>query len=342
MNIEDNIAARKQRWIDFYDPSKPPTRLFWIHEFSELGPRPWPYPEMIAERIEWSWRKYQIQRAQIEWLADDSLPFLDVYTGTELFAESFGCTVHYPDNDMPFATPLVFNAEEAAQLETPPLDAPPLARVWQIARELKRRGGPGALLRMPDIQSPMDIAALIWEKSSFYAAMVENPADVAALAAKVQRLLTGFLDAWFAEFGLEFIAHYPDYYVPRGVTLSEDEVGVVSPAVFRRFFSPELEELSRRYGGLGMHCCANARHQWDGFKQIPNLFLLNFVQPVEILRKAYPFFEPVCAQMHSWYGEGPAEEWPAQHPPERRIVFDCSAATPQEAADLLEKIRPYR
>ena len=342
MNHAEIIAARKQRWVDFYDPAKPPTRMFWIHEFSQLGERPWPYPDRITERIEWSWQKYQIQCAQLDWLDDDSLPFLDIFTGTEIFAESFGCPVHNSGWEMPFATPRVFNAEEAAAIEIPPIDAPPLARAWEIARELRRRAGPEALVRLPDIQSPMDIAALIWEKSSFYAAMVEDPEAVAALAGKVQRLLTGFLDAWVAEFGAEMIAHYPDYYVPRGMTLSEDEVGVVSPAVYKRFFLPELEHISRRYGGLGMHCCANSRHQWEGFKQIPDLFLLNMVQPVEVLRKGYAFFEPVCAQMHSWYGEGPMESWPAQHPPERRIVYDLWAETPQGALDLLEKIRPYR
>jgi hypothetical protein len=343
MDTEEKITSRKQRWIDFYDPSLPPTRLFWIHEYSDLAARPWPYPDQIEQRIEWSWQKYQIQVSQLKWLEDDSLPFLDIYTGTELFAEAFGCPIHLPGNEMPFAMPLAHNAEDADRVLIPPLDAPPLARVWRIARELKKRAGPGALLRLPDIQSPMDIAALIWEKSSFYAALVEQPEAVAVLAGKVRTLLTGFLDAWFAEFGSEFIAHYPDYYVPRGVTLSEDEVGVVSPAIFQRFFLPELEELSRRYGGrLGMHCCAHARHQWQGFQQIPGLFLLNLVQPPEILRKAYPAFEPICAQMHSWYGEGDRVDWPAQHPPERRIIYDLSAASREEALALLEKLRPYR
>ena len=161
MNHAEIIAARKQRWVDFYDPAKPPTRMFWIHEFSQLGERPWPYPDRIPERIEWSWQKYQIQCAQLDWLDDDSLPFLDIFTGTEIFAESFGCPVHNSGWEMPFATPRVFNAEEAAAIEIPPIDAPPLARAWEIARELRRRAGPEALVRLPDIQSPMDIAALI-------------------------------------------------------------------------------------------------------------------------------------------------------------------------------------
>lgn len=339
MDTNALLAARKQRWIDLYDPARPPTRLFWIHYFPGLGERPWPYPDRIEARIEWAWRKYQIQLEQLEWLDDDSLPFLDVYTGTEIFAAAFGCEEHLPGSDMPFAMPLVHSAEEADRLEVPSLDAPPLARLWTIARELRRRAGPGALLRTPDLQSPMDIAALIWDKATFYPALVEQPEAVTRLAEKIRRLLTQFLDAWFAEFGSEFIAHYPDYYVPRGVTLSEDEVGVVSPAVFRRFFLPELEELSNRYGGLGMHCCANSKHQWEGFRQIPGLFLLNLVQPPEVLRKSFPFFEGQCAQLPVWYADGPAEEWHRHHPPQRRLVFDLTANSREEALRLAEIYR---
>lgn len=336
------ITARKQRWVDFYDPAKPPTQLFWIHYFPDLGNRPWPYPDQIEARIEWSWRKYQIQCDQLSWLDDDSLPFLDVYTGTEIFAAAFGCEEHLPGTDMPFAMPLVHNAEEADRLEAPAIDAPPLARVWKIARELKRRAGPDALLRTPDLQSPMDIAALIWDKATFYPALVENPDAVARLAEKIRQVLLSFLDAWFAEFGPEFVAHYPDYYVPRGVTISEDEVGVVSPAVFERFFLPELEELSARYGGLGMHCCAHARHQWGGFRRIPNLFLLNLVQPPDVLLKSFTYFEDVCPQLPVWYAECPADEWHAHHPRQRRMVFDLNATSREEAVRLAAIYRKLR
>jgi hypothetical protein len=342
MNIEQIIADRKRRWTNFYNPELPPGRLFWIHYFSELPARPWPYPDRIDERIEWSWKKYQIQLEQLSWLNDDSLPFLDIYTGTELFAEAFGCQIYYPGNDMPFALPLIHTPDEGARLTVPSIDSAPLARIWKIARELRRRAGPRALLRLPDIQSPMDIAALIWEKSAFYPALAEYPEAVLELAGKIHILLVNFLDAWFDEFGEDFIAHYPDYYVPRGITLSEDEVGAVSPAMFQNIFLPELVRLSKRYGAIGMHCCANSQHQWHGFTKIPNLILLNLVQPAEVIREAYPFFESVTAQMHSYYGEGEQAVWPRLHPAGRRIIFDMNVGTRAEAIALSNNIQAFR
>jgi hypothetical protein len=339
MDHSECIERRKSRWVDFYRPDASIRRLYWIHSYPDLPIQPRPFPDRIDERIDWSWQKYQIQVQSLDWLEDDSLPFLDVYTGTEIFAEAFGCQIYYPEDDNPFARPLVNSAAEADRLEIPPIDCPPLARVWRIARELRRRAGPGALLRLPDIQSPMDIAALIWEKTSFYSAMLDNPDSVLRLAGKVHHLLTGFLDAWFAEFGTQCIAHYPDYYVPRGVTLSEDEVGAVSPALFRRFFLPELADLSARYGAIGMHCCANSRHQWEGFKTIPGLFLINIIQPQDLTREAYAFFADHAAQMHFCALDGSPWTWSAQVPTNSRVIFDLWADSQEEAVELMRKIR---
>ncbi len=337
--IYAKITRRKRRWLDLYDAHRPGTRLVLVRWMPDLPERPWPHLENAAERVEWAWLKYQMQLEQLEWLEDDSLPFLDVYTGTEIFAAAFGCRTYYPENDMPFAMPRIHSAEEVAGISIPALDAPPVRILFEMAEELRRRAGPEALLHMVDLQSPMDICALIWDKTTFYPALIQEPEAVQELARKVQTFLVMFLDEWFARFGREFIAHYPDYYMPYGITLSEDEVGAVSGRMFNRLFLPELAALSERYGAMGMHCCANARHQWENWKKIPNLKLLNLVQPPEVTREAWTFFADHVAQYHSYQGEGPAESWRAQHPPQARMVYEVNAASKEEAMELARRLK---
>jgi hypothetical protein len=337
-SVQSIIDERKGRWLRFYDASETPTRLFFVRCDADLGPRPLPRPDNVVDRIDWAWRKYQLKLEQLTWLDDDSLPYLDCYTGTEIFAAAFGCPVHYPDENMPFALPIVRTAEEAAALPIPRLDTPEIARLFAIAGELRRRAGDSVLVRLVDIQSPMDIAALIWDKNTFYTALVQTPDAVLALARKVKALMVAFLDEWFARFGREFIAHYPDYYMPSGLTLSEDEVGVVSRGMFDVLFLPELVELSERYGSLGVHCCAHARHQWAGFKRIPNLRLVNLVQPPEVTRAAVGYFAGL-PQMHAYGGEGPAWTWPAQYPADARLVFDVTADSRAQAIETAARLR---
>ncbi len=334
----DTIEARKERWRGQVLGTDPPAHLFMI-VYDPGGPeRPLPWPTRKAERVEWAWQLYLRQRERAEWLRDDTVPFLNLYTGTEIFAEAFGCPVHRPENEMPFALPCVSSAREADRLRAPSVDAYPLGDLWEMADELRRRAGPEAPLRLPDLQSPMDITALIWDKNDLYRALVEAPEAVKALSAKVTSLLSAFLDAWFERYGTEYIAHYPDYLMSGGFTVSEDEAGAVSPGMFAEFFQPHLEALSQRYGGLGVHCCAHARHQWEGFRRLPNLRVLNLVQPPEIIREAYGFFADGILQYHSWCGEGPPWTWPEQHPPRSRVVMEVAAGSREEAMELSERL----
>ena len=307
-----------------------------------IPPRPPLWPDLKRERIEWAWRQYELKLERMNWLHDDALPCLSVTTGTELFAEAFGCKVHRPAGDNPFALPRVASASEAARLKVPDLGARPLADVFEIADELRRRGGPEALLQMADIQSPMDIAALIWNKNTFYMALALEPEAVQELALKVRELLCAFLDEWFRRYGAEFIAHFPDYFMPRGITLSEDEIGAVSPEIFEDLFLPHLVYLAERYGRIGIHCCANSRHQWDGLRKIPNLAVLNIAQPPEVTHEAYRFFARDSVQMHSWGGEGDPWQWPAQLPPGARAVFQPIAASNDQAREWADRLREAR
>lgn len=337
---EYTIEARKQRWNSFLDMGSKEKYIYLINFSSdaELLPMPKAWPDKKPQRIEWAWKKYNLMLERSKWLKDDSIPFLDVFSGTEIFAEAFGCKVHRPEDNMPFALPLVHNAQEASKLKVPDLFSTSLVMYFEIADELKRRAGADALVRLPDIQSPMDIAALIWDKNDYYITLIEEPEAILELAHKVKQLLVSFLDEWFGRYGKEFMAHYPDYYMPSGITLSEDEIGIVNDDMFLRYYLPELVELSNRYGQIGIHCCANSDHQWKHFNRIPNLRLLNFNRPEEVIRSAYEFFACQTAQMHSWIGTGPAWTYPDQLPKEAHVVIQAAVNTNDEASELAEKL----
>jgi hypothetical protein len=338
------VAERIDRWARFLDGTGP-SRLFLVRYApgATIADRPRPNPDARSARLDWARRSYDWHLERARWLDDDTVPFLDPWTGTELFAEAFGCPVHRPPDNNPFALPLVHSAAEADRLAVPSLDAEPLERVFGMADELRQWAGGGSLMRLPDLQSPLDVAALIWEKQSFYAALLEEPEAVQSLSAKVRTLQFAFLDTWFGRYGRPAVAHYPDYLLPRGVSLSVDEVGAMSPALFERFVSAELAAFAGRYGGLGVHCCAHARHQWDGFARVPGLLLLNLNQPAPVLREAYNRFERIVPQWH--YGWDPGAdllEWEAALPPRARVIIDVAAGSRDEALALSEKLARLR
>jgi len=340
-----NVEARKERWKRFLEPGSAgaPEFMFLIRCQEDDPPRPPLWPEHEEARVEWAWQLYQTQCERARWLGDDTVPCLHVATGTEIFAEGFGCMVHRPEDNMPFALPLIHSAAEVAALKTPEPSTSSLAYLFEMADELRRRAGPEAPLRLVDIQSPMDIAALIWEKAGLLTAMIDAPEAVKELASKVAELLNAFLAEWFRRYGAEYVAHFPDYFMGGGITVSEDEVGAISAGMFAEFFRDELVALSERYGGIGVHCCAHARHQWDHFKAIPGLRLLNLHQPHGVVGEAYGFFDTGIAQMHYGFEHGGAfESWPTQHPPGRRIVYEVTVQNREEAVEAAERFRTMR
>lgn len=348
--LDCSVELRKERWRSFLSPNAAPGFMFLVR-FQDPDdtrpPAPPKWPDHKTQRVERIWDDYERSLHLAEWLNDDTVPCLNMLTGTEIFAEAFGCAVHRPEDNMPFAKPLIHSADEVSNVKVPELSTSSLAYLFDMADELQRRAGPDAIFRLVDIQSPMDIAALIWEKGDFLLALLEEPEAVKELAGKVRVLLIAFLDEWFKRYGTEYVAHFPDYFMTGGMTLSEDEIGVVNSDMFVEFFLPELTKLSEHFGGMGIHCCADSRHQWENFKKVPDLRLLNLSKPPtrgpEFIQDSLRYFADHCAQ---WPGllspEGPVETWPSQYPQDARVVFEVGAKSRGEAIAIADKLNAVR
>ncbi len=332
-----SIAARIQRWCDLYEgKSKHAVEIVYAQD---LPPRPFPLADASTERGDWALRNYEIMREQISWLDSDRIPYLDVYTGTEIFAEAFGCDTYQPKEDMPHAKYLVHSAQEARALKAPRLEDTTLMRLFDIADRLREEAGPEALFKLPDIQSPLGIAALIWDKTDFLTSLILDPDDVRHLAGEVTKLIVAFFDEWIHRYGKSFIAHYPEYYMPDGITFSEDDVGIIDDQMFRDFYQPELEKLGNRYGAMGIHCCADSRHQWENFASLPKLRVMNLrIKDVPMELDSYRTFGTRCVHMNQRVPDGPPETWKSHYPDQTRAIIRTGVETREEALRLSETL----
>ena len=85
-------------------------------------------------------------------------------------------------------------------------------------------------------------------------------------------------------------------FMDGGLSITVDEIGSISSEMYREFFEEDLRTLSQRYGGLGVHCCANSRHQWETLRRLPGLRMLNLVRPEKVLRESYEYFKDTAAK----------------------------------------------
>lgn len=344
-----DIRARIGRWERFY-AGDPASRFLVLVDYpgKEAPSRPFLWPSKKGERIEWILRNYEALLEHCREVDDDQLPYLDNLTGTEIFAEALGCSVHRPtdlgsgsgDENKPFALPFIDSASRLDALRAPRLGSSSLDYLFEIADEARRRAGHDALLRTPDAQSPFDVAALCWDKLDFYPALIESPDAVDRLTSIAEGLIASFFDEWFGRYGSAFIAHFPAYYMPKGLTLSEDEVGSISPDMFERFCLPGLRRLSARFGGLGVHCCADSRHQWDGFARIEGLSMIN-IHKAELATESLGFFagKAPMIPVASFQSSGAPAQWLGLVGPGGRAVFELQAADREAAKRLAGDFR---
>lgn len=326
-----DIERRKAIWDAFYDLATPVNRLILVNVREGMPERPMLWWECADARVEWALARYRRQLELAELVDDHTIPSLNLLTGTEVFAEAFGCPVYRPADNNPYARPCVFGAAEAARLKIPRVEDTKIMILFDMARRLRERAGKGALLSLPDIQTPADVAALIWEKSDFYASMIEEPEAVRDFIGKVRTFMFAFFDLWFGEFGRVGMAHYPDYYLNGGVSVSEDEIGVVGAAMYRDFFEDDLRLLSRRYGGIGIHSCADSRHQWENLKRTPGLRLINLCRNAAQTLESFAAFGRTCALMPM-----PSEPVDFDAAPDSPI---CHIADPRPQAATVDEAR---
>jgi hypothetical protein len=296
----------------------------------------------VADFIPWLVAGYEAKMRMSETLDDDAVPFVNLATNTGVFAEAFGCPVHVYDTETnASAQPMVASAGEADALAEPSLDSRALVRYFEAVELVRKELGPDVPVSVPDVQSPFDVAALIWRKEDLFVALHTDPDAVERLVGKCERLLVNFIDELLRRRPNANLCHYPYAWAPNdlGMWLSEDEAGSISTEMFERFCLPSLTKLSERYGGLFMHCCASADHQYGEFLNIPNLRGLNRVFQEPGPTPAIEAFAGKTVLMLGCDGEARARELLEMAKPGTRFLFNVGAPTLDEAKAVYERVR---
>ena len=289
---------------------------------------------------------------KVKWLkeiCDDSVPYINIVTNTAIYAAAFGCKVHEYADSRPATVPLIDTPEQADKLKIPDFStSPTLSRILEFAVLLRKEFGAGVPISVPDIQSPFDIAAQIWNKESFFVALYESPEAVKELVRKCQALLTAFLTEYFKTVPNRAAVCCMDVWGPPelGVNVSEDEAGSISAKAFGEFCVPSLTELSKRFGGSVIHCCAKADHAHAGFNKIPDLYAHNRI--MRSYTKDLFFMDPTAAildfpdrvvRMCGWHRVEAVAKILEIARPESRFLFEMCSEPLEGAKKTLEAVR---
>ncbi len=300
----------------------------------------------VREWLPWIAEGYQKWKMFMEKVGDDSVPLVGFNTGTHIYASAFGAETHYFNDSAPCAMPFIQTTEEAERVREPELyECKTLMRIFEMAELVKKELGSDTLLGPPDMQSGFDTACLIWNKQDIFCSMLmdEEKGAVHRLAGKCANLLKKFIGEFYRLYPDGSLAHCPTTWIPQGMGpwVSNDECGAISVPMFEEFCLPELIDLATTFGGLGMHCCADAEHQFPSFRKIPNFYAFNRVaakhgyDPIlEIFRGAQ---SPVFVLME--FDDISTERMIRIAPEGTRFIFNRSFDKIDDAKAWIDKMR---
>ncbi|MCK5801217.1 MAG: hypothetical protein KAI66_00225, partial [Lentisphaeria bacterium] len=169
---------------------------------------------------------------------------------------------------------------------------------------------------------------------------------VKRLTAKCTRLLTRFIQELRKEFPTMTMRGCPGVWTPPEMPpwYSNDECGAFGTDLFEEFCLPELVELSETFGGLGMHCCADADHQFPLFRRIPGFYAFNRV-PAKLGKQGFdPMLEHLGGDegpVHvlAWLSDDQIERLIRDAPEGTRFIFLKTGATTDIAAAWIDRMR---
>ena len=217
----------------------------------------------------------------------DYVPFLEPWFGVGVFANAFGAEYVWVEGESAQTRYTIFNEEQAAQTEMPDLDASPVMRLVLEAIDYFLNETRGEIpISCTDTQSPLDTITLLWDTASFFTATYTAPEVVHALLQKITDVMVAFTrrqvgslgDAWVRPGHIMVSARCAS-----GLSISDDNIVMVSPDHYRAFAVPYNSQLSQAFGGLAVHSCGDYIRQLPELLKIPGLVMVDgpFSQEVD-------------------------------------------------------------
>ncbi|MHB8279665.1 MAG: uroporphyrinogen decarboxylase family protein [Candidatus Humimicrobiaceae bacterium] len=208
----------------------------------------------------------------------DYVPFLDPFEGVTVLAEAFGCKVEIPINGDPWVkNPIIYNPTEVYDLKKPAKNNEVYKRVLETLKFFEKKTGYVIPIGVTDPQSPLNIASLMWGNNNFIISCITNPKEVHYL---LDIVTDSFIDFYKMQYDTLKNPAFPVHSFQLvnsndGISISDDEVILMSPELYKEFGIPYINKISDAFGGIYYHSCGDFGNFLDLVLEIDGLRAIN-------------------------------------------------------------------
>jgi uroporphyrinogen-III decarboxylase len=189
----------------------------------------------------------------------DNLPFLEPWFGTGVYANMYGCPYMWRDGEAPAVHYRHHSIEDVRQLKKPRWEDSEIARlVLDTIRYFKSKTGDALPIVWTDTQSASDTATLVLEATEVFANYLLEPETITRFMGGINELIIEFSRVQAELIGTALLM--PGHIMLsntgfKGMSVSDDNLAVASPALNQQFNLAFDEEIGRAMGGVAIHSC---------------------------------------------------------------------------------------
>jgi len=207
---------------------------------------------------------------------DDYVPMLLPYLGTGVIASAFGCEIVWRENENPWTKPIIYSPQEVYKLKSPKVTDGLLGKVLEYTKYFEEDTQGEIPIQVTDVQSPLDIASLIWAYDDFLVAMYTNPKEVHYLLKLVTDLIIEFVKVQ-KQMLTDFVPSH-HLWMPDGggFRINEDLLAIVSPSLYKEFALPYNNRISEEFNGLFIHSCGDFSFNFENLLKYDKLRGIDF------------------------------------------------------------------
>ncbi len=149
--------------------------------------------------------------------------------------------------------PVLMSWEDVDRLEPPDLMSGLVKTEFDLCRRFYEESEGLGWVAPPDMQGPANMACFLMDSSEFLMGLYTEPERVRKLLRLCTDVILGVVEMYRREFGSAFRpVTWPHIWLPenRGGTVTQDSIPTLSPALYREFEAPLLQEIAGRLNGM--------------------------------------------------------------------------------------------
>ncbi len=226
-----------------------------------------------------------------DWTPKKTLNVEPWYWNTHTLALAFGCKPVFTSEGKEWIEDLITNPKQAEDIEIPEVRAGRTGEILEKMEKMLKEYPEDVLIRLPDIQSPLGVAELMWDQS-FYLALLTNPEEIHLLLEKISIFIINYVNEIKKVLGKRYnpATHPQVWSEGDGYYMSDDVNSMVSPEDHMQYSISYINKITEALGPLYYHSCTWTDLYLDNIEKLKGVRAVNWSfgtsnDPADLLKR---------------------------------------------------------